>query len=195
MEQTTSADTRARWILERMRETPMRRGALPMRARQLKKDVARAISAQGAPPALAQRVAFQLASKFHRRDLFDEAEWRAIGRMLSDEMTFLHGELGMSRQRIITALPKLSASQIAGFLDELTSADRRIARTILHAALNTSEPLAIGRRYLADYRLVVKRLRAVEPGMARTVAAASFSAGAPLSKAMAHLKLRGREAR
>jgi hypothetical protein len=94
----------------------------------------------------------------------------------------------MSVQRIVAALPKLSAAQIVEFLDELTKTDRRIARTILHAAVNTSDPLATGRRYLAEYRLVARKLHALDPTMARTVAAATFSAGAPLNKAMEHLQ-------
>src|SRR5439155_25081077 len=82
----------------------------------------------------------------------------------------------------------LSAVQVIDFLEELTKTDRRIARTILHAAVNTSDPLATGRRYLAEYRLVARKLYAIDPTMARTVAAATFSAGAPLSKAMEHLQ-------
>jgi hypothetical protein len=94
----------------------------------------------------------------------------------------------MSEQRIIAALPKLSADQLAEFLDELNQTDRRIARTILHAAVSTADPIAIGRRYLAEYRLVVRRLTGLDPTMARTVAAASFSASMPLDKAMQHLE-------
>jgi hypothetical protein len=182
-----TAEQRARWLLEQMRETPMRRGALPRSAAQLKRDLGRTIAAQGVPLRLAQRIAFQFALKFPRRDLYGEAEWRAIGDILQEEIGYLRGEIGMSEQRIVAALPKLSAVQIEAFLDELNRTDHRIARTILHAALTTSEPIATGRRYLAEYRLVARELRSLDPGMARTVAAASFSAGAPLSKAMEHL--------
>jgi hypothetical protein len=94
----------------------------------------------------------------------------------------------LSLPRIVAALPKLSADQVVAYLDELTSADPRIARTILHAAINASDPLSSGRRYLAEYRLIVRTLRPLDPTMARTVAAATFSAGAPLSKAMEHLQ-------
>ena len=94
----------------------------------------------------------------------------------------------MGERRIATALPKLSADQIVEFLDELTMADRRIARTILHAAVNASDPLAAGRRYLAEYRLVARQLHAIDPAMARTVAAATFAANVPLSKAMEHMQ-------
>jgi hypothetical protein len=94
----------------------------------------------------------------------------------------------MGERRIAAALPQLSADQIVEFLDELTNADRRIAPTILHAAVNASDPLAAGRRYLAEYRLVARQLQAIDPPMARTVAAATFSANVPLSKAMEHIK-------
>lgn len=188
MEITTSADARARGLLERVRETPMRRGALARRACHIRSGIARAIAAEGVPAALAQRIAFQLAFKFQPRDLFGEEVWTAIGRILQCEVACLRERVGMSDQRIVTTLPKLAASQVVELLDELTSADRRIARTILHAAVNTSDPLAAGRRYLAEYSLVARRLRPLDPTMARTVAAATFSAGMPLSKAMEHLE-------
>jgi hypothetical protein len=188
MEFTKTAEECARSLLERMRETPMRRGGLTRRARQLKLELSRTIGAQGVPPVLATRVASQLALKFSRRDLHDDATCRAVGQLLRREALCLHEHVGMSAQRIAAALPKLSAAQIIEFLDELTKIDRRIARTILHAAVNTSDPLSTGRRYLAEYRLVVRKLRAIDPTMARTVAAATFSAGAPLSKAMEHLQ-------
>ena len=188
MERASGAGDRAERLLERMRATPMRRGALPPNAQRVKRDLSRAITAEGVPLVLAERVAFQLAFKLHRRELYDEAEWRAIGRILRREVAHLTEEIGMSRQRIVSALPKLSAAQIIDFLDELTKADRTIARTILHAAVNTSDPMATGRRFLAEYRLVARKLRAIDPTMARTVAAATFSAGSPLTKAMEHMR-------
>ena len=188
MELTTSAGKQAQSLLERMRETSMRRGGLTRRARQVKLEISRVIATQGVPAVLAQRVASQLALKFSRRELHDEASWRAIGQILRREIGRLQDEIGMSTQRIVSALPKLSAVQVVEFLDELMKTDRRIARTILHAAVNTSDPLTTGRRYLAEYRLVARKLRAIDPTMARTVAAATFSAGAPLSKAVEHLQ-------
>lgn len=188
MELAGTLEQRAIWLLEQMRETPMRRGALPRAAGHLRRNLCRVIAEQGVPPVLARRVAFQFALKFRRRDLFDEAEWRVVGQILRREFDYLKQELGMSDQRIIAALPKLSANQIAEFLDELNRTDRRIARTILHAAVNTAEPIAIGRRYLAEYRLVVRRLAGLDPTMARTVAAASFSSSMPLTKALEHLE-------
>ena len=166
----------------------MRRGALSPRARRLAFDIAKVVEAEGVPPSLAQRLGFQFAFKFHRRDLYDEAEWKAIARIIRREVSCLKRALRMSDQRIAAALPKLSAQQIIDFLDELTQVDRRVARTILHAAVIASEPLIAGRRYMMEYRLIARKLRAVDPTMARTVAAATFSAGAPLSKAMEHLQ-------
>jgi hypothetical protein len=186
--EVTSAEERAHSLLERMRETPMRRGGLSKRARQTRLDLSRVIAAQGVPSVLAQRVASQLALKVPRRELHDEATWRALGVVLRGEIVQLQERVGMSAQRVAATLPKLSAAQVIDFLEELTKTDRRIARTILHAAVNTSDPLATGRRYLAEYRLVARQLRAIDPTMARTVAAATFSAGAPLSKAMEHLQ-------
>lgn len=188
MQLSTIAEERAQNLLDRMRETPMRRGALSPRARQLSREIAKAMAVEGVSGILAQRIAFQFAFKFQRRDLYDEPEWAGIGRIVRKEIDCLKDKLGMSDQRIAAALPKLSAVQLVDFLSELSSADRRIARTILHAAVNTSEPLATGRRYLSEYRLIVQKLREIDPSMARTVAAATFSAGVPLSKALEHLE-------
>src|SRR5262249_10224876 len=126
MEPAGTVEQRARWLLEQMRETPMRRGALPRAACQLRRDLCRTISAQGVPLDLAERVAFQFALKFHRRDLFDGVEWRAIGTILRGEIDYLKINIGMSDQRIIAALPKLSAARIAEFLEELNQTDPRI---------------------------------------------------------------------
>jgi len=137
---------------------------------------------------LARRIAFQLAFKFEGRRLHDPDVWRALGHILRREVFCLRRRAGMGEQRIAAALPKLSAAQIVEFLEELTKADRRIARTILHAAVNAADPLNAGRRYLAEYRLVARQLQAIDPAMARTIAAATFAAGVPLSKAMEHLE-------
>ena len=184
MEIITTAEERAGYLLERLRDAPMRRGALSPRARQLALEIAKVVEAEGVAASLAQRLGFQFAFKFHRRDLYDEAEWQAVGRIVCREASWLKRALRMGDQRIVAALPKVSAQQVIDFFDELTHVDRRIARTILHAALITSEPLITGRRYMMDDRLIARKLGAVDPTMARTVAAATFSAGAPLSKAM-----------
>jgi hypothetical protein len=188
MKLTTSTKERAHALLDRMRQTPMRRGALTERAWEIRTDIAAALAGEGVPGLLARRVAFQLAAKFRPRELEDAEVWRAVGHLLQAEIACLKRRAGMGEQRIAAALPKLSAAQLVAFLDELTNADRRIARTILHAAVNASDPLAAGRRYLAEYRLVARQLHAIDPAMARTVAAATFAANVPLSKAMEHMQ-------
>jgi len=185
---TTTAEERAQALLDQMRETPMRRGALSEQAWQIRSDIAEVLLAQRVPGTLARRIAFQLAFKFEGRRLHDPDVWRALGHILRREVFCLRRRAGMGEQRIAAALPKLSAAQIVEFLEELTKADRRIARTILHAAVNAADPLNAGRRYLAEYRLVARQLQAIDPSMARTIAAATFAAGVPLSKAMEHLE-------
>ena len=183
-----SADARARALLQQMRETPMRRGALSKPARQLRADLARALAAGGVPDLLAQRVAFQLVIKIDREQLRDATVWRAVAVVLLDEMAVLTDRVGLAARQITTVLPKLSADQLERFLDELTRADRRIARTVLDAAIDAADPVVTGRRYLAEYRLVARQLRAIEPNIARTLANATFTAGMPLGKAMEHLQ-------
>jgi len=184
----TRPEERAQWLLGRMRQTPMRRGALSKSAQSIKRDMARVMAEEGVPAVLARRLAFQLAFKFRPNELYGDHEWRAMARFVCREIRLLKDKIGMKDQRINAALPKLSAGRIMEFLEELTRTDSRIARTILHAAVNTADPIAVGRRYMAEYRLVVRKLSALDPSMARTLAAATFSAGVPLSKAMDHLR-------
>ena len=180
-------DTRARTLLWRMRETPMKRGALSKRSREVRAALARALAAASVPERLAQRVAFQLVIKIDIDELRDERIWHELGVILRGEIDALK-EVGLAERQIVTVLPKLSAHQIEEFLDELTRADRRIARTVLDAAIDAAEPVVTGRRYLAEYRLVARQLHAIEPNIARTLANATFTAGMPLGKAMEHLQ-------
>jgi len=188
MELTTSAAERARSILDRMRETPMRRGALSKRAREVRVRLGETLDRAGVPDRLAQRIAFQLVIKIDLNELRDERIWHAVAAVVRDEIAVLKERVGLAERQIITVLPKLSATQIETFLDELTHADRRIARTVLDAAIDAADPIATGRRYLAEYRLVARQLRAIEPNIARTLANATFTAGMPLGKAMEHLQ-------
>jgi hypothetical protein len=183
-----SADARARALLQQMRETPMRRGALSKPARQLRADMARTLATGGVPDLLAQRVAFQLVIKIGPEELRDANVWRAVAVVLLDEMAVLTDRVGLAARQITTVLPKLSADQLERFLNELMRADRKIARTVLDAAIDAADPVVTGRRYLAEYRLVARQLRAIEPTIARTLANATFTAGMPLSKAMEHLQ-------
>ena len=181
------AEKAAEVLLERMRETPMRRGALPRRARTLRTAIARAIASQDVPEPLSRRIAFQLVFKLPGRELQGRDVWDAIGRVVRRDISCLRERLGLTDHKIVSVLPKLSAAQILEFLEELTRADRRIARTILNAAVDAADPLAAGRRYLAEYRLVARQVRAIDPTMARTLANATFTAVVPLTKAMEHL--------
>ena len=184
----TAAEKRAKAVLEEMRSTPMRRGALSKRARQMRAEIARVLGEAGIPDVLAQRIAFQLVIKIDWRDLGDGATWQAIAEILRDEIRLLTQRVDLRMRQIIKVLPKLSAAHLERFLEELTRADRRIARTILDAAIEAADPLGTGRRYLAEYRLVARQLERVEPTLARTLANATFKAGMPLDKAMEHLE-------
>ena len=166
----------------------MRRGALSKPARQLRADMARTLATGGVPDLLAQRVAFQLVIKIGPEELRDAIVWRAVAVVLLDEMAVLTDRVGLAARQITTVLPKLSADQLERFLNELMRADRKIARTVLDAAIDAADPVVTGRRYLAEYRLVARQLRAIEPTIARTLANATFTAGMPLSKAMEHLQ-------
>jgi hypothetical protein len=178
------AHQRARALLERMRQSPMRRGAIAKQRRHMHVRVSRTISAQRVPPALARRVAFQLVFKFEDRELGDPAVWAAIGQRLHREMTQLKYVDRLAERQIIAGLPKLSAHQIEAFLADLRMADESIARTILNASLQAADPLTAGRRYLAAYGEVVRYLDHIDPLAARTLANATFSAQAPRSKVM-----------
>jgi hypothetical protein len=171
-----------------MRETPMKRGALSKPARRVRGDMAQTLTAEGVPDSLAQRVAFQLVVKIDLDELRDAGLWRAVAAVLCGEIDAIKEQVGLAERQIVTVLPKLSAAHITEFLDELTRADRRIARTVLDAAIDAADPIVTGRRYMAEYRLVAKQLHAIEPNIARTLANATFTAGMPLGKAMEHLQ-------
>ena len=110
--------------------------------------------------------------------------WIAVGAILREEIVQLKGRAGLSDRQIATVLPKLSAHQVDVFLEELGKADRTIARTILNAALEAADPLAAGRRFLAEYHSVAGALEAIDPNVARTIANAAFMARAPREKAL-----------
>jgi len=51
----------------------------------------------------------------------------------------------------VTVLPKLSAHQIEEFLDEMTRADRRIARTLANATFTAGMPLGKAMEHLQKF--------------------------------------------
>ena len=177
----------ARSLLERLRQTPMRRGAMSTRG-QVEGQIADEIEASGVPTRLALRIARQLLFKFDLAELGNRATWRAIGTLLQQDIERLKTRGGLVNRQIIVALPKLSADQIESFLSELRAADPTIARTVLNVALDAAEPLPAGRRYMAEYHRVADELKAIDPGVARTVANATFMARIPHKKAMEHVK-------
>jgi len=177
---------KAQRLLEGLRRTAMRRGAISRAQGRLKQEIAAAIAAQGIAAALSARIALQLVFKFDAAELAGRAVWSAIGRILREEEAWLRERAGLAERQIAEVLPKLSARDAGTFLDELRGADRRIARTIFNAALQAADPLATGRRYLSEYQGVAEQLQAVEPRIARTLANASFTASRPRRKAMQH---------
>jgi hypothetical protein len=183
-----ATERHANALLDWLRQSAMRRGAISRRQHQLKADITSELEAQGIPSILAQRIAFQLVFKFDVAELAGRRLWRAIGRQLQEEITRLRTRVGLADGQIAAVLPKLSADQVEAFLDELRTTDRKIARTILNAALQAAEPISAGRRYLAEYCGVAAQLQALDPSVARTLANATFTAGAPRRKAMEHLK-------
>src|ERR1051325_10272576 len=148
----------------------MRRGALSARKSARRAEIAAALQAQTVPAALAQRMAFQLVFKIADDKLGDHAVWRAAGQILRQEVARLRHHLGLGERQIIRVLPKLSARQVEDFLNELTAADRRIARTIFDAAIEAAHPLTTGRRYLSEYKAVAAQLQSIDPSIARTLA-------------------------
>jgi hypothetical protein len=165
-----------------MRQTAMRRGAITDNQRRLNDEIARTIEAHRTPAPLARRIAFQLVIKFDAAELADPAVWSAVGRLLEHEVEQLKAQVGLAERQIAAVLPKLSARQVEDFFNELQAADRRIARTILNAALKSADPLSTGRRYMAEYRGVAEQLNEIDPTVARTLANATFTAGSPAKR-------------
>jgi hypothetical protein len=167
MKLTTSAKERAHALLDRMRQTPMRRGALPERAWETRSDIATALAAEGVPGPLARRrlsTGVQVSPpRVGRRPV-----WRAVSHLLQAEIACLK-QRGHGQRRIATALPKLSADHIVEFLDELTRArigdahDSPCGRQRVGSARG-SPPVS------GECRLVARQLQAIDPAMARTVA-------------------------
>jgi hypothetical protein len=113
----------------------MRRGSMSRQAHQVRRGLFGVMIRQDIPAALVRRMSFQFAIKFDRADLHHEPTRNEIAQIVRGEVERLRHNVRMSEQRIVAALPKLSAEQIVEFFHELSQADRRIARTILHPAL------------------------------------------------------------
>ena len=159
---------KAQRLLEGLRRTAMRRGAI---------SSARAGSSRRSPPRLprkASRRRSRSGSPFNWCSSSTRPNWRAApSGPLLDRSCGRKGPGSESAPaspsvRSRKCSPKLSARDAGTFLDELRAADRRIARTIFNAALQAAEPLETGRRYLSEYQGVAEQLQAVEPRVART---------------------------
>lgn len=166
----------------------MRRGAMSERQSELRAQIAEAIEVGGVTAELAKRIAFQFVFKFSEAELGNRAVWHATGVLLAHDVARLKRHVGLADRQISGVLPKLSVAQVEHFLDEVRAIDRRIARTIFNAALEAANPVAMGRRYLAEYQAVARELESIDPGVARTLANASFTAGARRRKALEHFK-------
>lgn len=161
-------------------------GRLTEDRRIIRAQIERTIEDRGLPARLAERIARQLVFKFDIPALGDRSTWRAVGELLRREAERLQAQLGLVERQIIVALPKLSATQIFEFFEELRASDPTIARTILNAALDAADPVTVGRRYLDEFHSVAYELTKIDRGIARTFANATFMAHAPREKAMSH---------
>ena len=175
-------------LLQAMRRTPMRRGAIPERRLRLRDTIADTIAGEGVFARLARRVAFQLVLKFEEGQLGHRTIWRSVGRQLRTEAEYLNAKVGLVDRQIIVALPKLSARHIEGLLNQLTASEPTIARTVLNVALDAADPPMAARRYLAEYRRVTAQLTTLDADIARTLANATFMARVPDRKALDHFK-------
>lgn len=176
-------------LLENLRRTPMSMGGrLHESQRIVRAQIERSIEDRGVPVRLAERIARQLVFKFDTAALGDRSTWRAMGELLRKEAERLQTQLGLVERQIIVALPKLSAQQISDLFEDLRESDTTIARTILNVALDAADPLTASRRYLTEFHSVVSQLTKLDPGLARTLANATFMAHAPREKAMSHFK-------
>jgi hypothetical protein len=183
-----SMTRKANALLATIRQTPMLRGKVPNARRALKDRIFKAISAQVVPPVLAGRIARQAVMKLEEHILTHRAVWSAVGERLRRDIDQLRSDPGLADRQIVCVLPKMSARQVGSFFRELLAKDRKIARTILNAALDAADPIATGRRFLDEYHQVAEHLDAIDPRVARTLANATFTARTPHNKAVELLK-------
>jgi hypothetical protein len=165
-------------LIENLRRSPLSRGRIPERKEGLFGPVFRAIEAEGVPTKLAFRVAYQLLRKFELRDLGGVATWRGIGKLLRSEVDRLVSHLGFTERQTVV-LGKLSALQVEALYQELRAMDRKVARTILNAAIGAADPMAAARACAAEFFRVVVELKSIDVRIARTVASAVVNARDP----------------
>jgi hypothetical protein len=184
-----SAMTKAAWLLEAMRRTPMVRGRrFNDHSERVWVLITRNIERQGVTSPLARRIARQLLCKCDTVAAERRVVWRAIGTILHEEIEHLQDRLGLVDRQVIVALPKLSARQVEALLHDLRRKDPDIARTILNVSLDAAEPVPAAYRYLTEYHNVLHELQHVDPAVARTFANATFMACLPATKAIEHFR-------
>jgi hypothetical protein len=183
------ATRHAQVILAEIRRTPMLRGGRISEHKQTLRDrIASTVARCGVIPRLGDRVAFQLVLKLDAAALGNATTWAALGHQLRRETEELRSVLKFVDRQIVVALSKMSAKQLRQLHEELQASDPTIARTVLNAALDASEPVPTARRYLTEFHRVVRALKDLDPSVARTVANATFMAHAPREKALKHLR-------
>src|SRR5438876_746113 len=104
-----NAAGKAAWLLETIRRTPMVTGSRFDATRaHLYGVIARDIEQQGVWPRLARRLARQLLCKCNTAALEGPTVWRAIGRIVRDEIAYLQERVGLVDRQVVVALPKMS---------------------------------------------------------------------------------------
>ncbi len=152
----------------------------------LRWNIARTIEDCGVPQRLADRSRFSSYSSLVRRSR-RRAYVARLGELLRRDVERLKTHVGLVERQIVVALPKLSAQQIEDLLEELRAAIRRSPGRSSTPLL--MPPTRSGRAALPrEFHAVVRELRNIDPGIARTFANATFMAHAPREKAMSHFK-------
>jgi hypothetical protein len=175
-------EARAATLLENLRSSPLSRGKIAERKEGVFEPLYATIEAEGVPAKLAFRIAYQLLRKFETRDLGDEQTWRWIGILLHREVDRLVAQLGFTERQILV-LGKLSAVRVEELYDELRGMDRKVARTLLNAAVVACNPIAAARRNAAEFFRVTEQLKSIDVRIARTVASAVVNAHHPARRA------------
>lgn len=174
-------------LLQMIRETPIRRPGRWHPYEELLDRIASTIASEGVLGRAAVAVATQFVVKLDVPSLGDVPTWRAVGRQLVEETNWLREQLAFVDRQIIIVLPKLSPVAVQELHDWLMEQDRRIARTILNAAISASKPRPMAERYLSSYHAVEAVFAQLEPQIASTMANGTFMATDPIAQAKRHL--------
>ncbi|MFN0135416.1 MAG: hypothetical protein ACKVS9_04775 [Phycisphaerae bacterium] len=149
--------------------------------------MASTLADEGVLARAAVAVATQFVVKLDVPSLGDVKTWRAVGRQLVEEANWLRETMAFVDRQIIIVLPKLAPMAVQELHGWLMEQDRRIARTILNAAISASVPRAMAERYLSSYHAVEAVFARQEPQIASTMANGTFMATDPIAQATRHL--------